>query len=34
MMDIKDFKNLLDTLKFIKEDVIKTEVESIVIGGR
>ena len=32
MMDIKDFRNLLDKLKFIKEDVIKTEVESIVIG--
>ena len=32
MMDINDFRNLLDKLKFIKEDVIKTEVESIVIG--
>lgn len=33
MMDVNDFKNLLDKLKFIKEEVVKTEVESIKIDG-
>jgi hypothetical protein len=32
MMDINDFKMLLDKLKFIKDEVIKTDVESIKIG--
>jgi hypothetical protein len=32
MMDVDDFKMLLDKLKFIKEEVVKTDVESIKIG--
>ena len=32
MMDVDDFKMLLDKLKFIKEDVKKVETDSIKIG--
>ena len=32
MMDLDDFKMLLDKLKFIKDEVIKTDVESIKVG--